>query len=362
MDGPAATYWLAAGQRAKAVYAQEEATSYLHNCLDALSRHADIEQPSDGSAGLALSKVQALVLLGDIASLNGRLTEANQRYQDALDACDDAEHRDWIANKMHRPNAVVRDGGRIAFYEHGTGSPTVLLVNAILYGLAAFQPIVDRLCQEFRVVTVDCRGTGDSGPLSRPYPPIEHAKDVAAIIEALRAPVIGVGISSGGNLLAMLSEMRPDLLQGLVTVGTHFKGYGLGNRNEELERQQTPAIEREDVETVLRIQSDFCFREPGTRHLSELFLDGILKLPKDTIMSFVDGSDDVTSIMSQINVPTLLTHGTEDHVIPFSAASFALEHLPNAELHAFEGKGHLPIFTAHEEFCEVLSRWVHTHF
>ena len=34
--------------------------------------------------------------------------------------------------------------------------------------------------------------------------------------------------------------------------------------------------------------------------------------------------------------------------------------LPNARLYAFEGKGHLPIFTATEEFCEVLRRFVRT--
>ena len=30
------------------------------------------------------------------------------------------------------------------------------------------------------------------------------------------------------------------------------------------------------------------------------------------------------------------------------------------KLYAFEGKGHLPIFTATDEFCEVLRRFVRT--
>jgi acetylornithine deacetylase len=34
--------------------------------------------------------------------------------------------------------------------------------------------------------------------------------------------------------------------------------------------------------------------------------------------------------------------------------------LPDARLYAFDGKGHLPIFTATDEFCEVLRCFVHT--
>ena len=34
------------------------------------------------------------------------------------------------------------------------------------------------------------------------------------------------------------------------------------------------------------------------------------------------------------------------------------EHLPDARLHLFEGRGHLPIFTATAEFCDVLRRFV----
>jgi hypothetical protein len=42
---------------------------------------------------------------------------------------------------------------------------------------------------------------------------------------------------------------------------------------------------------------------------------------------------------------------------PFSSR---LSRDTNAQLYAFEGKGHLPIFTATDEFCEVLRRFVRT--
>ena len=67
------------------------------------------------------------------------------------------------------PGIAVRDGARIAYYLHGAGDETLLFVNPVVYGLEVFQPIVERLCQEFRIVTIDPRGTGSSDPLQRPY-------------------------------------------------------------------------------------------------------------------------------------------------------------------------------------------------
>jgi pimeloyl-ACP methyl ester carboxylesterase len=65
-------------------------------------------------------------------------------------------------------------------------------------------------------------------------------------------------------------------------------------------------------------------------------------------------------LLADIGVPVLVTHGREDRLLDFIAAEEIAADLPNAQLYAFEGKGHLPIFTATAEFCEVLRRFVRT--
>ena len=52
--------------------------------------------------------------------------------------------------------------------------------------------------------------------------------------------------------------------------------------------------------------------------------------------------------------------GVRSEVRIGNAAEQIAAGLPNAQLYAFEGKGHLPIFTATDEFCEVLRRFVRT--
>jgi pimeloyl-ACP methyl ester carboxylesterase len=60
--------------------------------------------------------------------------------------------------------------------------------------------------------------------------------------------------------------------------------------------------------------------------------------------------------LSQGGVPTLVLHGAEDRRVSVTAAHHLAQHIPDARLHLFEGRGHLPIFTATAEFCDVL-RW-----
>ena len=47
-----------------------------------------------------------------------------------------------------------------------------------------------------------------------------------------------------------------------------------------------------------------------------------------------------------------------DMRVSFEEGRYLAEHIPGAQLHAFEALGHLPIFTGRWEFCDVLRRFV----
>jgi len=98
------------------------------------------------------------------------------------------------------------------------------------------------------------------------------------------------------------------------------------------------------------------------RELREQTISSRLLLPHETILSFfdLDPGKDVMPLLPDIRMPVLVTHGREDRVLAFTAAEEIASELPNAQLYAFEGKGHLPIFTATDEFCRVLRRFVRT--
>ena len=220
LPGRAAPFRLAAGRLAAARHATREATAPLEACLR-------LSEAAGGGEDLRAVARDAWLLLGDLASLADDVDRANGCYDRALALAVDGAERRLISNKFHRPGHASRGGARLAFYEHGSGEPTIVFVNPIVYGLATFQPILERLCQEFRILTIDCRGAGRSAPLARPYSIAGHAEDLRAVIEAAgAAPVVGVGISRGSNQLLRLAHRHPGLVSKLVLVGTPTGGAG----------------------------------------------------------------------------------------------------------------------------------------
>jgi class 3 adenylate cyclase/pimeloyl-ACP methyl ester carboxylesterase len=352
----AARYALDAVEKAKARYAYPVALRFAERARDAAARDAGLDQ----------EWIWANVLWGDLASLTDDLELANRSYDQALARSQDPAERRWIANKRHQRHATVRGGARIANYLHGGGEQTILFVSPIGYGLAAWQPIIERLCQEFRIVTVDLRGTGSSDPVVRPYTEKDHALDIAAVVHAASdAPVIGVGVSAAPNMLVRAAAADPALFSKLVLVGAD-SGTGLLDEPPawpEIEAI-TQALAEGDLERAFRLFTPTILSEPGTEDLVEQRIGIYLHLPRDTVLSFfVDPRPpeiELKPLFEKIRVPTLVMHGTADRNVPFEAGRRLARAIPGAQLYAFEGRCHLCMLTAIQEFCDVLRGFART--
>ena len=179
-----------------------------------------LAQPRPKTRALGQEWIWASVLLGDLASLVNELDLANESYDQALAKSEDPTERRWIANKRHELRYAVRAGAKIAYYVHGSGDETILFVSPLGYGLAAWQPILERLCQEFRIITIDLRGTGRSSPIVRPYTDRDHALDIATVVRAVSdRPIVAVGFSAAPYALVRAAVADPQLFKKLVLVG-----------------------------------------------------------------------------------------------------------------------------------------------
>ncbi len=94
------------------------------------------------------------------------------------------------------------------------------MVFVFIHGWACdrsfWRPEVVDLKRDFRCISVDLRGCGDSPP-SPPYDLVTAADDIAGVIEALQlAPAIVVGHSLGGLVALLVNARRPELVSGVV--------------------------------------------------------------------------------------------------------------------------------------------------
>jgi pimeloyl-ACP methyl ester carboxylesterase len=188
---------------------------------------------------------------------------------------------------------------------------------------------------------------------------------VRAVIEhAGVGAVTGVGISRGSNLLVRLDHIDPGLVRRLVLIGAPTDLGAGDSPAQRVDHLNTVAtfLANDDFDGLLRYHVGRVFSEPDVADLAASRLERLRAMPRETMLSFYDRDPamDIRPLLAGIRVPTLIAHGTEDRQVPFAAAEYLAARIPGAQLYAFRGYGHVPPFTATQEFCELLGRFVRT--
>ena len=95
----------------------------------------------------------------------------------------------------------MADGAKIYFEDWGAGQP-IVLVHGWTCSSKFWRKNVAELCKQFRVVTLDLRGHGNSSKILTGHTITEYARDVRRLIEALELrDVTLAGWSLGGPVI-----------------------------------------------------------------------------------------------------------------------------------------------------------------
>jgi pimeloyl-ACP methyl ester carboxylesterase len=118
---------------------------------------------------------------------------------------------------------LARPGARLAYQVTGEG-PAVVLVHGFGLDMRMWDPQVEPLAAQFRVVRYDCRGFGASGPLD-PAVPYTQADDLVALLDHLAiADAVLVGLSFGGRVALQTALAAPARVRGLALLGAVLDG------------------------------------------------------------------------------------------------------------------------------------------
>jgi pimeloyl-ACP methyl ester carboxylesterase len=236
-----------------------------------------------------------------------------------------------------------------------------------------------------RLVFSDLRGHGQSTPKGEASYSIETlAADLLATIDQVGLEqVVIVGHSIGGQVALQLCHDNPKLMgskiKGLVLVNTSYGPFtetlvasGMVARVERLTRRPLEALgkQHERIEKLRKLlrPSDAVFwgvalaafgENASPKHID--FTYGMLaNTPVDVIFDLVRSyrDFDMTDELHEITVPALVIGGTHDRLTLPKASSYLASRLPNADLHIFEGCGHMSMLERHEDFNELLGSFL----
>ena len=115
------------------------------------------------------------------------------------------------------------------YIDWGGGGPTMLLLHGDMRTCRSWDAVARRLIPSHRILALDARGHGDSDWTPRGYRFSERVDDLAAFCDALELRnAIGVAHSTGGVVMALCAQQRPDifsrlaLLEPMVVVDERF--------------------------------------------------------------------------------------------------------------------------------------------
>lgn len=257
---------------------------------------------------------------------------------------------------------------RIAYTTTGDPSaPPVLLVSGLGSQLIAWE---DDFCAELVgrglfVIRFDNRDVGLSthladradgapGPLpglpAPAYMLSDLAADAAGLVEALGlGPVHVVGVSMGGMISQLLAIEHPASVRSLTSIMSTTGDPAVGEASDQARALllAPPAFTREAVQdgAVLAHRvlgspgyptPEDVLRERSGRAYDRAFdPSGVARQLTACLVT-----PDRTEQLRELAVPTLVIHGTDDHLIGVSGGRATAAAVPGAELVEFEGMGH----------------------
>jgi 3-oxoadipate enol-lactonase len=204
------------------------------------------------------------------------------------------------------------NGQRIRFEDSGGDGPAVILAHGFLMDREMFAPQVQALAPEFRVITWDERGFGETEFDGEPFSYWDSARDCLALLDHLgiERAVVG-GMSQGGFLSLRAALLEPDRVRALVLIDTqagaedpeHLAGY---------RQMQQTWLEVGPVDELAQAIAGLIL---GQEALNEPWIAKWRQLPRDSMQAPGDclfGREDVSDRLGEITCPALVIHGTAD--------------------------------------------------
>lgn len=242
------------------------------------------------------------------------------------------------------------------YIEKGTGKETVIFVHGFVSTHRWWQPTFEHLSDNYHAYAVDLRSAGESEQVKTGHTLSQFADDLQQFVEEMGLSNFTlVGHSMGGGVALQYAVRYPDKLKALLLVSPLSP---LGTKLDQPTTDWLNSVQgQEEGQRMIVLGA---FATPPTGHYLEqlvidaLAWDGPLYLGTMSEMAKFN----IVEQLALINVPTLVTWGDKDTVIPFEGIIEVFTKIPNCSLHVWHGIGHSGPIEIPERFTQLLTQFV----
>jgi 3-oxoadipate enol-lactonase len=254
------------------------------------------------------------------------------------------------------------------YYEDiGEGLPVVLLIG--LGGSStSWLYHATRLSKQYRVICPDHRGAGRSGAPDAPYSMDIFTRDLNAIFEDAGIEKAALlGLSMGGMIAQNFYFTHPEKVSALILSSTGVgpndpASFQPEERINRILKAHKTAGNLESFEDFISIfyHHSYLQRDP---ELPTKIADYLREHPQpqyayERQLTACYTHPPYSHRIGQIDVPTLVLHGSDDLLWPIENAHYLAENIPDAELTIIEEAGHMLFAEKPDLYCDALESFL----
>ncbi len=261
-------------------------------------------------------------------------------------------------------------GANIHYRDQGPkDAPAIIMIHGMSSHLQTWEPLIEKMEQEYRILSLDLPGFGLTGPNpTGKYGPDIYIEAVLTLMNTANIDkAVIAGNSMGGLTAWRMGLSHPDRINGLVLLnpsGAPGIGKEKGNlaftlMNSSIGKALMPhftpkavvkqsilqSVERDDIVTDEMIERYYeLTRYPGNRLAS---------------LEAMKNSNDPSawSKISTLDMPVLILWGREDQLLGVSRAEQFARELEHEKLIIYENVGHLPMEEVPANVARDIKLW-----
>lgn len=263
---------------------------------------------------------------------------------------------------------TIGDGARLAWASLGSGPVVVKAANWLSHLEYDLQSPIWRhwyrfFGEHYRLLRYDERGCGMSGGPARDLTLDHWQGDLEAVVEAagVQEPFALMGISQGAAACIAYAVKHPQRVSKLLLYGAYARGpYERGN--DETARLYRAII---DIARVGWADQNPVFRQVFTSRFIPEATDAQVQWFNELVRTTTTAEAaasllearahlNVTALLGQLRVPTLVLHARQDSVVPLEEGRLLAAGIPGARFVELESRNH--VLLEHEpawrRFCD----------
>jgi pimeloyl-ACP methyl ester carboxylesterase len=239
------------------------------------------------------------------------------------------------------------NGANLYYEEQGAGKETIVFSHGLLWSGRMFYDQIAVLKDQYRCITFDFRGQGQSQVTQSGYDIESLYADAVKLIEVLGcSPCHFAGLSMGGFVGLRVAIRRPDLLKSLILIETSSDP----EPKENISRYRMLNVVARWIglsvvaDRVMKIMFGQKFlNDPERATVKHEWQERMVANNRIGITRAVTGvitRDGVTDQLGQIETPTLIIVGDQDVATVPAKAERMHTGIPNSKLVVIPGAGH----------------------